>query len=363
MALAQRTKAQPDAHKGWEPRAAGARLLIMMTHTMDNAPRVRRQASSLYGIGCEVIALGTKATGDEADNEQLADLEIRRFDLPDVRVVRLLKGLRRSTARADVAAATSGQSVASEKWDFRSDMRALVHHAACFFGFLWQGWRAKADVYHPHDPPVLPAALVLARIRRKRLVYESHEYWAAKQPDRPLTRRWVRFVEQLGCRSADLVLVVNDTIADRMAEDYKITRPTVVLNASIAAPVDFIGHHAHDRPLEVLYHGILVPGRGIEIAIDAVALTSSAVELVIRGPVRCDRPSRHEPGRPAFPTGAAWRTVLRWKSWFRSRHSHRSVFCPSRPVSGTTWRFRTNCSSTSPPALWLFPAICRSYVA
>ena len=83
---------------------------------------------------------------------------------------------------------------------------------------------------------------------------------------------------------ADLVIVTSDTIADKMAADYQIERPTVVLSASIAAPLEALEPHDHAEPLEILYHGILVPGRGIEIAIDALALCAANVELVVRGP-------------------------------------------------------------------------------
>jgi len=260
----------------------------MMTSTMDSEPRVRREALALSEAGCDVVALGTMAVGDEARREFVDDLEIRRFDLLDGRLVRALKSRRADPGHPP--SESDGESAQAPPVDRIGDAREIVHHLASFVGFLWYGWRADADVYHPHDLPPLLAALVLGAVRRKPVVYESHEYWAAKYPDRPMARRWVRFLERNGCRRADLVVVVNDTIADRMAADYAIERPLPILNVPRMPALGLLPIHDPDAPLQILYHGILVPGRGIERLIDAVGEVSHPVHLVIRG----DGPLRPE---------------------------------------------------------------------
>ena len=255
-------------------------VLVMMTSTMTNEPRVRREAGSLIGAGCRVVALGTMVDGDEPRRDDIEGLEIRRFDLLDVRLVRALK---RRRSGASGGSGSTDAADRSARVDLVGDAREVAHHMAALVGFLWHGWRARADVYHPHDPPPLLAALILGFLRRKPVVYESHEYWGAKHPDRPLSRWWTRLVERMAGRRADLVIVVNDSIADQMVADHGIDRPTPVLNVSRIPALPELPEHDRSAPLGVLYHGILVAGRGIEGVIDAVALTTHPVELVVRG--------------------------------------------------------------------------------
>lgn len=271
------------------------RVLVMMTSTMTNEPRVRREAWSLHRLGVDVVALGTCADGTEARSQPAADMHIRRIDLWDVRAVRWVKRRRAGRAAAGepaVPAASTGPAVAAPASDATptatrdvvGDVRNLVHWLAAALQFGWHASRVQTDVYHPHDlPPVVPA-LVLGRLRGRPVVYESHEYWASKFPDQPISR-WVGGrIERAACRRAAAVFVVNDTIADRMVADFGIDRPTVVPNVPMVATVDAVHRRADADPIEVLYHGIVVPGRGVEVLVDAVAQMRADARLVVRGP-------------------------------------------------------------------------------
>jgi len=51
---------------------------------------------------------------------------------------------------------------------------------------LWVGWQEKAQVYHLHDPELLPVGLAL-RLVGKRVIYDVHEHF----PQVVLVRAWV----------------------------------------------------------------------------------------------------------------------------------------------------------------------------
>jgi len=272
---------------GGRDRPGERRVLVMMANPMSKQPRVARESRALQSRGVEVLGLGTLARGDEPRTEIVDGMRVRRIDLWDVRAVRALKrrrAVRRTPAPpADPTSAVPVSPVPPRR-DLVSDVRTVLHWAAAAVQFTVHAARTRVAAYHPHDlPPLLPAVL-LGAVRRRPVVYESHEYWSAKFPDRPMSRRLGRRIERLGCRRADLVLVVNDTIADRMALDFAIPRPVVVPNVTDIAPIARVAEWDGASPLEVLYHGIVVPGRGVEHLVDAVALMKHPARLVVRGP-------------------------------------------------------------------------------
>lgn len=91
-------------------------------------------------------------------------------------------------------------------------------------------------------------------------------------------------------RRCDAVITVNDALADALARRYGIERPTVVMNApSVShAPGDAdrlllrqaIGAADSDKLLLCL--GAIIPHRGLEIAVDAIASLADC-RLVIMG--------------------------------------------------------------------------------
>jgi len=89
----------------------------------------------------------------------------------------------------------------------------------------------KVDGIHANDLDTLPAAFLASRIRRKPLVYDTHEYFTGvpELVRRPFVRNiWKRF-ESFIFPKLNHVFTVNDSIADLYEKDYGI-RPHVMRN-------------------------------------------------------------------------------------------------------------------------------------
>ena len=168
---------------------------------------------------------------------------------------------------------------------------------------FWEAHRAlaralaaapPADVYHASDLHVLPA--LAARAGRgadgrggAALVYDAREWYAGL--DSSHRRPWVGWawgaVEGRFAPRCDLVLTVNDAIADRLAAERGVARPTVVRNVPERATVSPTGALrarlgvGAGRPL-VLYQGLLRPGRGLRELVDAMSDVPEA-DLVVIG--------------------------------------------------------------------------------
>ena len=93
------------------------------------------------------------------------------------------------------------------------------------------------DVVHGHDGMSLPLAAHVAQRSGAKLVFDSHELEAHRNPPLPRLRRWqVERLERRYLRRAALVTTVGHRIADHLARLNRITRPLVLFNAPAKAP-------------------------------------------------------------------------------------------------------------------------------
>ncbi|WP_186418080.1 glycosyltransferase [Bosea sp. CS1GBMeth4] len=147
--------------------------------------------------------------------------------------------------------------------------------------------RFAPDLVIANDWRALPIADAARRGCNARIIYDSHEFASEEFADswrwRLLARRHVVRIEERYIREADAVVTVSDGIADALAARYGLARPTVISNTPAWQETAF---RPTGDPITVLYHGAIVPRRGLEILIESVAYWPEAYRLLIRGPAQ-----------------------------------------------------------------------------
>lgn len=147
--------------------------------------------------------------------------------------------------------------------------------------------RFKPDLVIANDWRALPLAFAAKRGCGARIIYDSHEFAPEEFADswrwRVLARQHVVRIEDRYIREADAVVTVSDGIADALAKRYGLTRPTVISNTPAWQATAF---RPTTRRITVLYHGAVVPRRGLETLIESVSLWPAKFRLVIRGPAQ-----------------------------------------------------------------------------
>lgn len=143
----------------------------------------------------------------------------------------------------------------------------------------------RPDIIHANDWPALPIAMWAKPATGARIVYDSHEFAREERGEsrmwRLLCRPHVCAIEAAGVHAADGVVTVSPGIARLLRETYSLKEPPlVVLNVPEYRLVD--AHPVGER-LELLYHGLLARGRGIETLILAIAQLRRPARLVLRG--------------------------------------------------------------------------------
>lgn len=147
--------------------------------------------------------------------------------------------------------------------------------------------RFRPDLVIANDWRALPISITAKRICGSRVIYDSHEFAPEEFADswrwRLLARKHVVRIEDHYIRQADAVVTVSSGIADALAQRYALERPIVISNTPAWQATAF---RATERPITVLYHGAVVPRRGLETLIESVAAWPPDFRLVIRGPAQ-----------------------------------------------------------------------------
>ena len=146
----------------------------------------------------------------------------------------------------------------------------------------------QADFYHAHDLNTLPIAWYAKRRLGGKLIYDSHELYTETTGLSALERWLWRKIEKLLVRDSDLVLTINDSIAQELKRRYKVPKAHVIMNC---AETDGVMHRgdlirrALELPPEdpiILYQGGFSPHRGLENLIEAMRYISCGC-LVLMG--------------------------------------------------------------------------------
>ena len=260
---------------------------ILSLSAIPDDPRVRRQGDLFASRGWTVRAFGL-------DGAHSAPPAWPCAALPNAGAV--------STARSGLpakpltkAGRVNGRIVRRAQRLFRAlQVKLAPRHAAAaywahdprFAGLLALARGCRVDIWLANDWTVLPIARQLASEQGVRYAYDAHELavdeyahrWRWRLFQRPL----VAAVEREGVSGAALVSCVSQGIADRMEIFHALPEPPLVIRNVpfyLACPFRRSG-----KTIEVLYHGLVSPDRGLEACIDSVGLWRPEFRLTIRGP-------------------------------------------------------------------------------
>jgi len=102
------------------------------------------------------------------------------------------------------------------------------------FGLAWLAFRLalrqRADIYHFHDPELLPVGVILKLFIKRKVIYDVHE----DVPAQILTKHWIPTVfrrplawffnlaEKIAARALDVVIVATEGIAKRFSKHNPI---------------------------------------------------------------------------------------------------------------------------------------------
>lgn len=143
----------------------------------------------------------------------------------------------------------------------------LEYNIRLFFFLLRSNWDAVCGI---DLDTILPCYLV-ARIRRKPCIYDAHEYFSEvpEVQERPITRAVWELLARAVIPQLQFAYTVGPVLARVLSERYGVEFQ-VIRNTPVSIPVSGLAGKRSDT-FTLIYQGVLNEGRGLEIAISAVA--------------------------------------------------------------------------------------------
>ncbi len=275
---------------------------MFVYNNMLHDARVRREARTLTEAGHEVTVLAVHEPGRTRREERVHGFRILRISRSILGISRLeiMAWLRRKSALELGPPPLPASIGASEpvlrriigrlESTFRRVRRLVLYplrRVLIFLRFVRAALRTKADVYHAHDLNALLMAWTASRLRRARLVYDTHE--VATDRTNMRVRWWACLLERALIGRADRVICTTQTRADFTQKRYGIAPPVVLRNlpAHVEPEPSGLMHERLGLPAGekvVLYQGGIQVQRGLEHLLDAAPeIRGAAVVLLGSG--------------------------------------------------------------------------------
>lgn len=164
---------------------------------------------------------------------------------------------------------------------------SVLFYLKFFFMLLSASLKSKADIYLASDFFSLPALFVAAKFLNKKLFYDSREIFTELpfHNNKPLVKRLIKIIERFIIKKTDTVFVTGEMDADYLLNLYGINT-IVVRNLPALKKTEPVNlHQKFKLPTDaviLLYQGIVVHGRGLEIYLKTL-LKNYSFYLVILG--------------------------------------------------------------------------------
>lgn len=228
---------------------------ILITRACEVSPdvRVEKIADSLYCLGYDVTVLAWNR------GDKLPDREPRRFG--EIRRFRIQAG-------------------------YGSGIKLLPKMLWFWLVLFATLLRENFDALHAVDFDTLPPALLAAKLKRKKIVYDIFDFYAEGGSVPRALRPAIRFIDKLLMRLADSVIVVDEVRLPYLPNRVR-TRTEIIYNSPPDELNDlqvsrFPKVPAKSSKFRVVYSGNLIEGRYILELAEAVGSIFDA-EMIIAG--------------------------------------------------------------------------------
>jgi glycosyltransferase involved in cell wall biosynthesis len=259
------------------------RVTMFVYNNMVHDARVRKEARTLTEAGYDVTVLAVLDPGVTPREESVRGFRILRMSRSILGISRREIATRMAQRGGSRASPGTPKSASRRQTARRpravSALEAIVksllfplRRVLVFLRFVRAALRTGADAYHAHDLNTLLVAWTASRLRRKPLIYDTHEI-ATDRADMTF-RWWAALLERALIGRADRVICTNQTRADFTEKLYNTPPPVILRNlpAYVEPQPSTLMHERLGLPADakiVLYQGGMQPERGLEQLMEA----------------------------------------------------------------------------------------------
>jgi glycosyltransferase involved in cell wall biosynthesis len=230
--------------------------MILMTEFINDA-RVTKEAKTLCDAGHKIIVIALKSH-DTLEFEKRFNFEISRINI---------------------------------------STRYLLPKGQIFFFFKYLEFvfqvvikllKMKIDLYHAHDLETLPIAYIISKIKRRPIIYDSHELYIDVDKHHPIARKVWYIVEKLLVKKIKTIIFTTVSRGRVFSHRYGVSLPKIIMNCqylNFQSKTNVLREQLHisNNNKILIYQGKIAPSRGIDILIETMKYLENIV-LVVIGP-------------------------------------------------------------------------------
>ncbi|MBZ0201278.1 MAG: glycosyltransferase family 4 protein [Ignavibacteriaceae bacterium] len=147
----------------------------------------------------------------------------------------------------------------------------------------------NAGFYFAEDVYTLPFVVLIAKLKRGKVFYDSRELYGflAGLRDRQIIQKLLFKIESIFIRYADTIITTGEMDSEFIQKQYKINNTLVIRNLPLFQPIDSPYNFRKVLSLSnetkiLLYQGVVLHGRGLSLLLNVVKKINDIV-LVVMG--------------------------------------------------------------------------------
>ena len=135
-------------------------------------------------------------------------------------------------------------------------------------------WALSFDAYHANDLETLPIAYILGKVKKRPVVYDSHELYIDMGKHHPLARKLWYVIEKFLSKRTTVNILTTRSRCRIFAERYLVKLPVTVMNCQNFVELKKYNLFRKSLPIPknekiIIYQGVIAPERGIDVLIEA----------------------------------------------------------------------------------------------
>jgi len=141
----------------------------------------------------------------------------------------------------------------------------------------------EVDLIFANDLDTLPAAFIVSKVRKKKLIFDAHELFpeVPELIQRPIIKSFWSKIEYLIFPHLTHSVTVCKSISDYYKDKYNIQMAIVRNIPNYHNPLDIKPAISFPGKKIILYQGALNKGRGLEMVLDAMPFIENAMLVII----------------------------------------------------------------------------------
>jgi len=150
--------------------------------------------------------------------------------------------------------------------------------------------KQKSDIFFASDLYSLPFCTIAAKLKRKKIFYDSREVYTEIPAlnSKQIVKRLVKIIEGHYIKKCDYIVTTGQMDSDYIEKLYNLPKTDVLRNLPLPVknivPVDYKSKFKnYNGGKIILYQGIIVLGRGIEIYFDVVKKYNKCYLVLLGG--------------------------------------------------------------------------------